>query len=68
MTDLADTTGGTFFEAASGKELKGVYEKIGSRVGYTTEKKEIGMVFVGMSVVLLIAALGAALVWTGRLL
>lgn len=68
MTDLADTTGGAFFEAASGKELKGVYEKIGSRVGYTTEQKEIGMVFVAISVVLLVAALGAALVWTGRLL
>ena len=68
MSDLADTTGGAFFEAASGKELKGVYEKIGSRVGYTTEQKEIGMVFVGISVFLLVAALGAALVWTGRLL
>ena len=68
MSDLADTTGGAFFEAASGQELKGVYEKIGSRVGYTTEQKEIGMVFVGISLVLLLAALGAALVWTGRLL
>ncbi len=68
MSDLADTTGGAFFEAASGKELKGVYEKIGSRVGYTTEQKEIGMVFVGISVVLLLVAMGAALVWTGRLL
>lgn len=68
MTDLAETTGGTFFEAASGKELKGVYEKIGTRVGYTTEQKEIGMVFVAIGIVLLFAAMGAALVWTGRML
>lgn len=68
MTDLAEVTGGAFFEAASGKELKGVYDKIGTRVGYTTEQREIGMVFVGISVALLVAALGAALVWTGRLL
>lgn len=68
MSDLADVTGGAFFEAASGQELKGVYEKIGSRVGYTLEQKEIGMVFVAVSVLLLLTALGAALVWTGRLL
>ena len=68
MSALADTTGGAFFEAASGKELKGVYEKIGSRVGYTTEQREIGTFFVGLGVVLLVAALGAALVWTNRIL
>jgi len=68
MSGLAHTTGGAFFEAASGKELKGVYGRIGTRVGYTTEQKEIGMVFVGVSLVVLVAALGAALVWTNRLL
>lgn len=68
MTDLAEVTGGAFFQAASGKQLKGVYSKIGSRVGYTTEQKEIGMVFVAFSMVLLLAGMGAALVWTGRLL
>lgn len=68
MSDLADVTGGAFFEAASGEELKGVYEDIGSRVGYTTEQREIGMTFVAVSVVLLVGALAAALVWTNRLL
>jgi Ca-activated chloride channel family protein len=68
MTSLAEATGGAFFEAASGEELRGVYEDIGTRVGYTTEQREIGMTFVGVSVVLLLAALGAALVWTSRLL
>ena len=68
MTDLAKTTGGTFFAAKSGKQLKGVYSKIGTRVGYRVEKREIGMAFVGVAVLLLVAALGAALVWTGRIL
>lgn len=68
MTDLAETTGGAFFAAASGEELEGVYEDIGTRVGYTTEQREIGMTFVAVSVVLLLAALGAALLWSNRLL
>ena len=68
MTSIAETTGGAFFEAASGEELKGVYEDIGTRVGYTTEQREIGMSFVAISVVLLVGALGAALVWSNRLL
>lgn len=68
MSDLADVTGGSFFEAASGQELKGVYEKIGSRVGYTIEEKEIGMVFVAVGVAVLLLALGAAMAWTGRIL
>jgi Ca-activated chloride channel family protein len=68
MSNLAEVTGGAFFEAASGEELKGVYEDIGTRVGYTTEQREIGMSFVAASLVLLVGALGAALVWTNRLL
>lgn len=68
MTSLAETTGGAFFEADSGEELKGVYEDIGTRVGYTTEKKEVGMTFVGIAVALLLAALVASMFWTGRIL
>lgn len=68
MSSLADTTGGAFFEAASGQELKGVYEKIGSRVGYTTEQKEIATFFVGLGVLFLLAGLGTALVWSNRIL
>lgn len=68
MTSLAEATGGTFFEAASGEELRGVYEKIGSRVGYNTEQREFGMTFVAFAVVLLVAAMAAAMVWMGRML
>lgn len=68
MTKLAETTGGAFFEAASGDELKGVYEDIGTRVGYTTEQREIGMTFVAVSMALLLGAVAAGLLWTNRLL
>jgi Ca-activated chloride channel family protein len=68
MTEVAETTGGDFFEAASGEELRTIYGDIGTRVGYTTERREIGMALVGGAAGLLFAALAAALVWTGRVL
>lgn len=68
MTEVAETTGGDFFEAASGEELRAIYDDIGTRVGYTTERREIGMALVGAAAALLFAALAAALAWSGRVL
>lgn len=68
MAAVAETTGGKFFEAASSDQLRSVYEAIQQRVGYDVVRRDIGMTFVGGSVVLLFLALGASLVWTSRLL
>jgi Ca-activated chloride channel family protein len=68
MASVAETTGGKFFEAASSEQLRSVYEAIQQRVGYDVERRDISMAFVGGSVVLLFAALGASLIWTSRLL
>ncbi|MGH9181920.1 MAG: VWA domain-containing protein [Acidimicrobiales bacterium] len=68
MAAVAETTGGTFFEAFSAEELEQVYEDIGSRVGFETEPRDISLTFVAGGLVLLLAGLGAALVWQGRIL
>lgn len=68
MAVLAETTGGTAFEAFSADELRRVYEDIGTRVGFETKTQEVGMTFVGVATALLIAALVGALLWTGRIL
>jgi Ca-activated chloride channel family protein len=68
MALVAETTGGTAFEAFSADELRKVYEDIGTRVGFETKKLEVGMTFVGAATALLIAALIGALLWTGRIL
>jgi Ca-activated chloride channel family protein len=68
MAEVASTTGGSAFEAASGKELAKVYESIQARVGYTKEPRELATWFVAAGVLVLLAAVIASMVWTGRFL
>jgi Ca-activated chloride channel family protein len=68
MAAVAEATGGKSFTAASSGQLRQVYKDIGTRVGYTVREHEIGMTFVAIALVLLLAALGAGLVWSGRML
>ncbi len=64
---IADETKGSFFEAASAKELKKVYADIGSSVGYRTERKEATAFFVGLGLVFALVAAATSLVWFSRL-
>src|SRR5690606_12750638 len=41
LRDIAEATGGSFFEADSLEGLEAVYEDIGSSVGYVTEEQEV---------------------------
>ncbi|MEY2476645.1 MAG: Ca-activated chloride channel [Actinomycetota bacterium] len=68
MQALAEATGGKSFTAESAGQLDEVYADIGTRVGYTVEKHEVGMTFVAIGLALLLASMAAALVWSGRLL
>ena len=64
---LADATDGTAFTAASGEELREVYDDIGGQVGTTTEVREITARFAGVALALTVAAVAAALAWGARL-
>jgi Ca-activated chloride channel family protein len=68
LRDLASTSGGKYFEAASGEELTSVYRDIGSTVAYRNVRHEITALFVGFGIALLAAGLLAGLLWTGRIL
>ncbi len=67
MAEVAEITSGTFFEAVSGAQLKKVYEDIGTRVGFETERREVSGGVLGGAAVLLVAGLGLGLLWNGRL-
>lgn len=68
MRVVAETSAGRFFEAGSEKQLRQVYENIGTRVGYTIRKQEMTTAVLGFAIVSLLLGVAGALVWTGRLL
>ena len=68
MAELAKTTGGRAFDAASADQLKDVYSEIQSDVGYKVQASDLWPWFVGVGLLLLMAASLAALVWSGRFL
>ncbi len=67
LAKIANDTDGTAFTAATGEELRSVYEDIGSSVGYTTEERPITDTFVGASLLLLVAAAILSQLWFSRL-
>lgn len=67
LSEIAEDTGGSFFEAASGKELREVYEDIGSSVGYTNERREVTSWFVGLGIVLAALSAAGSMLWSSRL-
>ena len=68
MATVAETTGGTAFDAASSAELSSVYEAIQAKVGYTEARSSLMVWFLGAAMVLLVLAAVGSMVWTGRFL
>jgi Ca-activated chloride channel family protein len=64
---LAEATGGSSFEAATGAELEEVYLDIGSSIGFEVEQREIGGWFLGLAFTLAVLAALASLLWFARL-
>jgi Ca-activated chloride channel family protein len=67
LAKVANATNGTAFTAATGSELKQVYEDIGSSVGYANELKDITGTFVGMSLLILFVCAALSQLWFSRL-
>ncbi len=67
LQDIAETTGGSFFRAVTGEELRAIYEDVGSSVGHEQELRELTTWFVGLGLGLLLAASALSLVWFSRL-
>jgi Ca-activated chloride channel family protein len=67
LKEIARTTGGRFFDAPDADELKSIYERLGSRIGYDIERKEITVAFAGAGLGLLMMGGLMSLLWFGRL-
>jgi Ca-activated chloride channel family protein len=67
LQDIAHTTGGRYYAAASESELKSVYQNIGSSVGFVTEKKDVSVWFVGAALAAFLITALLSLLWFQRL-
>jgi Ca-activated chloride channel homolog len=67
LAQLAETTSGFFYEAASAGELKRVYEDMGSSIGHRIKPREITQWYAGGALLFALAAGAMSLLWTSRL-
>ena len=66
LREIASLTHGRFYAAPDGASLSAVYEELGSRVGRTTEERELTAAFAGAGAALLLAAVGFSAFIFGR--
>jgi Ca-activated chloride channel family protein len=66
LRQIAEATGGQFFAAPTERDLRAVYQEIGSRVGFEYEQHEITFAFAGAGAVLLAAGGALAVLWFNR--
>jgi len=67
MRQIADTTGGRYYETADDLKLNEIYERLGKEVGRKKQKREVTGAFAGAAGLLLLLGGSMSLRWFGRL-
>ena len=67
LRQIAEQTGGKFFEAPTEADLEAVYQEIGSQVSYEDEERELTAAFAGAGAVFLLLGAGLSALWFGRI-
>lgn len=67
LREIARASGGEAFRAEDAGELDRVYERLGSQIGTKQEKREVTAGFAAGGALLMLAAVGLSLRWSGRL-
>lgn len=67
LRQVAEVTGGEFFEAATADELQAILDELGSRVALEEETREISDWFTGAGLVLTLLAAAGSLLWFSRM-
>ena len=66
LAAIAEMTGGRSFTAPTSADLAQIYQSLGSRVGFTTEEREVTQLFAAAGLVLVLAGAGLAAHWFNR--
>lgn len=67
LQQIADSTGGSFFEAVTAEQLRKVYQDVGSSIGFVEEQREIAVWFIGFGLLFALVTAVTSLVWFSRL-
>lgn len=63
---IAEETGAEFHSAPTAGDLRGIYDDLGSKIGYDEEQREVTAWFAAGAAVLVLAAGSLALLWFNR--
>jgi Ca-activated chloride channel family protein len=66
LQQVAEITGGAFFEAASEAELRSVFDALESQIAFEPEERQVTDRFVGVGLVALVAAMALSIRWFDR--
>jgi Ca-activated chloride channel homolog len=67
LRQLAETTHGSFYEAASGEDLRAVYQDVGSSIGFRNQFQDRSLWFVGLALIAALMVAVPSLLWFARL-
>jgi Ca-activated chloride channel family protein len=67
LRQIAEETGGRFFEAPNEADLAAVYEEIGSQVSYEDEERELTAAFAAAGALFLLIGGSLSALWFGRI-
>lgn len=68
LQQIAQVTGGTYFDAGSAQDLSAAYQQIDPQIVIRPEPTEVTSIFAGAGLGLLLAGALSSLLWRGRLL
>lgn len=67
LRQIAEETGGRFFEAPTEADLQAVYDELGSQVAYEQDERELTAAFAGAGAALLLLGGTLSVLWFGRI-
>jgi Ca-activated chloride channel homolog len=67
LAEIARASGGQTFSAVDSKELRQIYDRLGSQLSTEKRKRQMTAGFAGGALVLLLVGAGMSLAWFGRL-
>lgn len=67
LKQIAEETGGRFFEAPTETDLEAIYKEIGSQVSWEDDERELTAAFAGAGAVFLLLSGALSALWFGRI-